>query len=229
METGQVYGPVFWVRHGQTDYTDVFPDLTDTGKKLLRMRAEEIRGDLSGRHAALITSPTVRTRGSASVIAQVLGYRGKIRIEPDIASAVVRDKIRGMELFNEYVKRGDHDGLAIAYSTDPRYEDPSIFEPRSEVKARFYRYLARVIRRLLRYRPDFCLVHISHYEFLYHFVERVFELDYTKDRPLSFAEMFSIVFCESEYENIVKVSARFRGQNMGGIFFDYKKVKWAYP
>lgn len=225
METMQVFGPVFFLRHGQTDYTNVFPDITAAGKKLLKTRAEEMKGIIDDRYAAVIASPTVRTIGSASVVAPILGYRGKVKVEPDITAAGVRNKVRGMEIFTEHVKRGDHHGLAIAYSTDPRYEDPNIFEPRSEVIARFYRYLARVVRRLLFCRAGFCLVHVSHYETLYHFVEKVFELDYRKDRPFSFAEMFHMVFRETEYDNVVEITATFRGQTAGGVFFDHEGAK----
>lgn len=227
METTQVFGPVFFLRHGQTNYTNIFPDVTEEGEHSLKTTAREIKNVINGRHAyaAVVASPATRALGSASIIAKGLQYRGRVRTEPDIKEAGVRDKVRGMALFNEYMKRGDSRGLAVAYSTEHYYEDPSIFEPRSEVNARFYHYLARVVRRMLFCRPGFCLVNVSHYETLYHFVENVFKLDYKKDRPLSFAEMFYMVFYETEYDNVVEIVTTFRGLTIGGVFFDHEGAK----
>jgi len=217
-------GQAIFLRHGQTDYTDVFPDLTEEGIKTIEKSAQAIMPFIEGhQNIVIIASPVARSLGSAAVVARTIGYQGKIKKEPNIQAAVVKDRMLAKAIFFEHVANGGMRGLSVAYGNDPRYEDAKIIEPRSEVKKRFLGYFAHLIRSLLintGLAP--CFIHVSHYETLYHFVENLFGLDYKKEDPLDNGEIIVVSIYDVSIECIVEMEVTFRGKTIREKFFDYK-------
>ena len=218
-------GLVIFLRHGQTNYTDVFPDLTEEGIKTITNSAELLRPFVENhQNVMIIASPMARAQGSAAVIARVLGHKGKTRIEPNIQAAIVKDRMRAKAIFYEHLKNGGMRALSVAYGTDPRYEDGEVIEPRSEVRKRFLGYLSKLVRRLF-VSPNLplCLIHVSHYETIYHVVESLFKLDYRKDEPLGHGEIIVVFIYDIGIECVVELDVTFRGKTLNRIFFDYKE------
>lgn len=219
-------GLVIFLRHGQTDYTDVFPDLTKEGIETIAKSAKLINPFVANyQNVVIIASPLARAQGSAAVIAKVLGYKDKIRLEPNIQAAIVKDKDRqkAKALFYEHVSNGGIRALSVAYGKDPRYEDGKVIEPRSEVRKRFLGYFSKLVRRLfISQQLPLCLIHVSHYETIYHLVETLFELDYEKDEPLGHGEIIVISIYDIGIENIVEIEVTFREKTVRKKFFDYK-------
>ena len=217
-------GLVIFLRHGQTNYTDVFPDLTDEGVKTIARSAELLRPFLDYyQNVIIIASPMARAHGSAAVIAKVLGYKDKIRLEPNIQGAVVKDRQEAKALFYEHVSNGGIRALSVAYGTDPRYEDGKVIEPRSEVRKRFLGYLSRLARRMfIAPSLPLCLIHVSHYETIYHIVESLFSLDYEKDEPLGHGEIIVILIYDIGISNVVELEVTFREKTIKKKFLDYK-------
>lgn len=217
-------GLVIFLRHGQTEYTDVFPDLTEEGIKTIAKSAELLKPFLEHyQNVVIIASPMARAHGSAAVIAKVLGYKDKIRLEPNIQGAVVKDRQKAKALFYEHVSNGGTRALSIAYGKDPRYEDGKVIEPRSEVRKRFLGYFSRLVRRMfISQNLPACLIHISHYETIYHLVESLFNLDYRKDEPLGHGEIIVISIYDISASNIVELEVTFREKTINKKFLDYR-------
>ena len=201
------------MRHGQTEYTDIYPDLTPEGIRTIKRAALIIQSIVNEHHKLTIaTSPMARAMGSTSIIAEALNCgKEKIRKEPDISAAVVRDEKEARAILDEYMLKVGVEGLCLAYGADPRFEDGKAIEPRSAVRERFLKYFASLIRQFLVNTGLLpCVIIISHYEFLYHFVESIFELNYKKDNPLGHGEVIEVSFFDIGIGNVVEMEVTFR-------------------
>ena len=214
-------GRAIFLRHGQTEYTDVFPDLTEQGMETIKRSARSIK-PIAEEHQriSIVASPLARAQGSAAIIANELEYKGEIREEPAITAAILKKILQAKALFNEYMSNGGMRALAIAYGIDPRYENGQVIEPRSRIRKRFFEYFTNMIRSLVTTAqlPP-CLIHVSHYEVLYHFVERLFELDYEKDEPLDYGEIIVISIFDIGIKNTVEIEVTFRKKTIKDISF----------
>ncbi len=217
MEKRCIGGAIF-LRHGQSEYTEVFPDLTEQGQQTIRDSSKRIKDVVDQYdYCEIVSSSSARALGSAVIIADALDCNGGITIEPAIAAAVIRDVERAKAFFDKYGQGGTEE-LSLAYNCQPCFEDGSIIEPRSKVRKRFYKYLAVLVRRLSNCLPNFCVVHTSHYEVLYHFAEVVFKLNYTADRPLAHGEPIMLSFYGSGSDEITEIEAIFRKKTARALF-----------
>ena len=220
----KLIGRVVFLRHGETDYTDVFPDLTEEGKRTIEESAKTIRA-IKNYHPwllSVVSSPAVRALGSASIITGILGFKEKIIKEPLIGPVVMRDTKRALAIYDEHISSKGMKGLCISYAQDERFDNPEVFEPRSQVRKRFYKYLAGLVHYMLScisMKPF--IICVSHYETLYHFVENPFQLDYTNDSPFGFGEIILASFYVTDFKNEVKICLRFR-ESENNIIFNYK-------
>jgi len=222
--TKTVIGRAVFIRHGETEYTDNFPDLTDAGRETIKRAAVKIRKIHSLRHEPLriMSSPSPRALGTAAIISQIMGCDQRVIKAPLLSPAGVRDRQRGAEIFNEHVGNGGFRQLSACYGSDQRYEDPAIFEPRTQVVSRFYEYLGQLVRNLLAGTRPLFVVCVSHYEVLYHLVETSLSLDYAKDNPLTFGETTLMSFYDIGPGSKVEVCLTFRDRSQNMVF-DYKK------
>ncbi len=208
----KMIGQVVFLRHGETNYTDVFPDLTIEGKRTIQRSAEKIKWIFENqkRKLLMVCSPAVRARGSASIIAQYLDFQNRIRQVDLLRSVGVRDIERGKAIMGEYLSNGGHFALSSAYSTDERYENPEIFEPRSQVIQRFYKYLKRLATDMQNGTIKHFVVAVSHYEVLHNLVEKFFRMNYEKVSPLTFGELIVIRFHGIPGGTVQRLSVEFR-------------------
>ena len=217
-------GRFSWTRHFETEYKGVFPDITPKGEQTGERLAREIEEQMDGELLMLIASPAARAQGSADLLKRKLRIPDKVIIEPRIREAVVYAVEGGAAIYRQLVAQGEairpgfgQDYLSICYATDIRYDDERIIEPRSKVRGRFYDYFAGAIDTLLRQlgTGEFIhFVHVSHYEVLYHFVERIFGLDYEKgDRPLLHGELIVTKVFATPKQHVVELEVKFRGMN----------------
>lgn len=218
-------GQIVFLRHGQTEYTEVYPDLTEQGKLTIRKSAERIQTLCrESQNIQIVSSPLPRGLGTASIVAKTIGFQGSIRRDVGLQAVVVRDKERGMKIFEEQIAANGIRGLCMSYGTDPRYEDPEIFEPRSEVKRRFFRYFARLLRMMMANTGfSMFVINASHYETLYHLVERLYNLDYEKDEPLSHGELILFSVFDIGIQNVVEFEVTFRNETLRRKHFNYSK------
>ncbi len=220
----RIIGRAVFIRHGETKYTNEFPDLTDAGKETIKRAAVEIRKihNLRPDPLRIMSSPAPRALGTAAIISQIMGYDQRVIRTSLLSPADVRDARRGAEIFNEHVGNGGFRQLSACYGSDQRYEDPAIFEPRTQVVSRFYDHLGQLVRNLMAGTRPLFVVCVSHYEVLYHLVETSLSLDYAKDHPLTFGEMALLSFYDIGPGSTVEVCLTFRDRSRNMVF-DYKK------
>ena len=166
MEESAAHRIVF-LRHAESTYSGVYPDITDAGIKRLQQVAREVHEHLSVPQS-IIASPAVRAQGSADDLARALEYQGDIITEPLLSDMTYSNWPAARGVFEQC--RQECGGVENVYDTDERFEDASIFEPRTSVRRRFYAYLKQLINHVqLAVEPQNILV-ISHFEVLNHFV-----------------------------------------------------------
>lgn len=217
---GELVGQAVFFRHGQTQYTDIYPDLTEEGRATIAKTAQEIRQLVNGSGMPeFVTSPLARARGSIAIVANTLGYEGIVKQEDQIRAADIKDKKASWRIFYEHIQKGGSDQLSRAYFEDLRYEDSSIIEPRSQIANRFYTYLSQLANRLLANpHPQRLVVHASHYEVISHVVEALFELIKKEERPLLHGEVVLIKFFRTPVSTSVFLEATLRGKTATAIF-----------
>ena len=220
----RIVGRVVFIRHGETEYTNQFPDLTCAGKETIMRAAAKLR-QLRNQYSEplrIMSSPATRALGSAAIVAKIMGHSQRVIKTQLLAPAGVMDADRGAEIFNEHIAAGGFRKLAAAYSSDKRYEDPEIFEPRTQVVARFYKYLGQLASNLLTCAKPMFVVCISHYEVLHHLVETSLCLDYANDAPLGFGEIVLMSLYDIGPGSKVEICLTFRHRTRN-MAFDYKK------
>ncbi len=228
MRPRTIIGRAVFLRHGESDYTDIFPDLTKAGKRTILNSAYGIKAIVNHRpcRVEITSSPAIRALGSADIISNVLRFAKEVRQTSLLAPARIKDAARGKALFDEHVSNGGIRRLCIAYGTDPRYEDGEVIEPRSQVQKRFYKYLGMLARNMLASdSKNHFVVHVSHYEVLYNLVETVFWLNYEDDSPLWYGEVILISFYDTGHDEVVEMDVVFRRKTAEGVIFCHKEGK----
>jgi broad specificity phosphatase PhoE len=218
-------GTAVFLRHGQTDYTGIFPDLTPEGIETMRASAVAIKQFCNGHPGLLniVSSPTVRAMGSSSILAKELDFKDAVREAPLLRAAQIFDKEKAAALFREHFSNGGMRSICIKYDTDPRFEDGKFIEPRSRVRKRFFKYLGMLSREFMALTSPMFVVHVSHHEVLYSLVQEVFQLDYQRDEPLGHGEVIMVSFHHILCSDVVELQISFRGKKIDGIIFDHKR------
>lgn len=215
-----------FVRHGHTNYTDEFPDLTKDGEVSAKQAGILIRQRIKGFPFMFVSSPAVRARGTMHLIMKELGHtEGHHIVDPMLREAVIFDEEVLKARLQRLLPLGQ-DHLCKTYETDPFCEDGIHIESRSSVIARFYGYLEYILKigvspqnGLARNK---CVVHTTHYEVLFHFVKNIFNLNYETDKPLQCGEVIVVGVFATDLPGIFGLRAEFRGkQNL--VYFDCQK------
>lgn len=221
-------GRISVLRHGQTQYTDIYPDLTDLGKATIEKTAEQIAAGLSPEEqAVLLTSPTVRAQGTTGIIKEKIGHEGEIKIQSSLSMNRIKDQAKAQLVWDELKLEGNKveqesgafHGIDYAYTHDPRFENAEIFEPRSQIEKRFFNNLEYAIRafEVVAKHPDIPkphLIAVSHFELLNHFVQKVFKLKHPQDPTVKNGELIEINLMEStedKQNKITNLEVSFRG------------------
>lgn len=227
----EVLGKITILRHGNTEYTEEYPDLTPEGIERVSMRGKELRGKIDTKREDMLflASPAVRAQGSLDNLKKTLGLsEEESRISRAIRSVDIRDRKKALEVVEEVMRGTKHVPLMDrAYATDTRFEDDGdVWQPRSEVEKRFFRSMEYVIRVFDKYQENGDngriphVVAVSHFEFLNHFVAKVFDIDLHEGELIGFAEAIEIVFLKPQNEDESKVSllVSFRGESKQVVF-----------
>ena len=234
-------GRITVLRHGQTRYTNQFPDLTELGTETIERSAEQIAFGLDPEEEiSMYSSDQARTQGTASIIKERIGYPGEVRIQRSIGMNRLKDPVAAQEIFDQIIaeegasefEKGAVPAVDYAYTHDPRFEDSEIFEPRSDIEKRFFRNLEYTIRgfeivadktdeekeSLHLKRPH--LIATTHFELLHSFVQRVFNLDYPKDSTLKHGELVEIYVYDhpASGDGLINLIVRFRGEERTVVF-----------
>ncbi len=224
-------GRITLLRHGQTEYTNIYPDLTKEGMETVRKSAEQIAANLKAdEEVVLMASDKARAQGTAGIIKEVLDHQKEIRTVPGITSMAMRDQGKGMEMIHELLKEGGVPAVDYAYTHDPRFDDAEVWEPRDEIQKRFFsnlEYAIRAFKVVAKHEdlPKPHLIAVTHFEVLSPFLQDVFDLKHPEDPTLKNAEAVEISVqdpsVDGENSDVVFLEISFRG-NTKTVGFDRK-------
>src|SRR5438552_1204464 len=113
----QRIGRITLLRHGQTKYTDQYPDLTELGQETIAKTAEQIAlGIKSKEGLRILSSPTVRAQGTAGIIKEKIGHMDEIKVQPSLGMNRIKDKEKAQAIFDEIEAEGnkaEHEAGAV--------------------------------------------------------------------------------------------------------------------
>ena len=166
MKTKHAKVKAFFLRHGKTNYTGVFPDLTGEGAHQISVAAEEIAANIgTATDIQIISSPLPRAIGSADIIAKKLGVPPQsIKQEPALRCMDFYDADKAGAIWKSFPSARHVD---LAYAGDDRFEMGDIVEKRSEIQYRFFEYLGNLIKRFNTGELPEVMIHTSHHEVLW--------------------------------------------------------------
>ncbi|MCH7883286.1 histidine phosphatase family protein [Patescibacteria group bacterium] len=227
-----ILGKVTIFRHGETKYTEQYPDLTEIGKQQLEEGGEELKEEIdrSKEEIWISSSPAARAQGSADILAKELGIKDK-RIAKALRGVEIRDREEALKMINDIIgPEQDIAKMDKAYADDPQFEERvDVWEPRSEVEKRTLKGIEIITRLFTRYGKQEKnkiphLVSVSHYEFFNHLIRKVFNVNPDEERGIQFGEKLELTLLKKNNEEDkerVPILVTFRGQTKE-IVFDRK-------
>ncbi|MCX6761388.1 MAG: phosphoglycerate mutase family protein [Candidatus Moranbacteria bacterium] len=207
---GNVLAYVTFSRHGETKYTDQYPDITKKAELNAREKGKIITAE-KGSPDIIIYSPAVRAKGTADAISagSVEGHTHpsvQMRESHQIRPSEFSNRQRAEELF---LSIGDQEEIARQHHIEGgAFTDPNILETPESKRARLYRGLEYLIRSLDRSKKAPHVVIVSHYELISILITDIFgDLDKSFGRyniP-SFGEHVDVELIRTDDPGIVTV------------------------
>lgn len=225
----EILGKVSIMRHGQTEYTEQYPDITEFGAQQIGEQGVKLKKkiDTKKEDVMIATSPSVRARGSGDVLKGKLGIE-ETRVMKALRGVQIRDHAEALKMINDIIGP-ERDILKMdqAYAHDDAFEQRvEVWEPRSKVEKRFFRGVEYITRAFSRYEAEEKdkiphLVGVSHFEFLNHIAARVFNINEKQQDQLKFGEMIEMTFLKKgndEDKKRVPILITFRGETKEIVF-----------
>jgi broad specificity phosphatase PhoE len=138
---------VISIRHGESKYTEQFPDLTDEGIRQIRQTARRLEQRIKSYDTVRwYSSPAVRARGSASVFAQELGL--------DLDGLQIVEDLRPFDIhrFKEYMAFNNTQSTNLygeMWITNPLLQRRNdLIEHRPSVEKRSHKALRRILAQV---------------------------------------------------------------------------------
>ncbi len=159
---------LIFLRHGQSFYKDVFPDLTDEGREGARQAAKRISAVVFGQRVKIISSPSPRALGTAAILGANI-YQDGVSINfYNHKDELIRpmDKYDPPTLdkyWNSFPTLAMTD---MDYMTNPMFETGEIAEKQSSIKIRLKAFLDKAIKFLMEDENIDVLIAVSHTEVL---------------------------------------------------------------
>jgi broad specificity phosphatase PhoE len=156
---------LLFLRHGKTNYSGQFPDLTEEGKQEIGKAAEYI-AEIVGQktYVEIVSSPLPRALGTADIIAKRLGQHHVVEEKLAIRCMDFYDSEKANALWKDFHSAR---GVDCAYANDPRFEEGTIIEKRSAIQHRFWVYLGTLFERFAADKLADVTVNVTHYEVLW--------------------------------------------------------------
>lgn len=204
---------ILLLRHGRTDYTEKGLDLTQEGEEHSRLVAKNHvlpwldTLQVSVENLSIITSGAARAKGTATVISKTINQDRGFVVYDMLRPMGWRDPSRALAILSEMKKRGGY----IDYETEPDFANPSIFETPTEVKARWYKFLAGYIASIVpEGKNRRATVLVAHYELLCNIVHDLFGIVSSEATALQHTEPVFIAIHRTKIKSTVLFEGRFR-------------------
>lgn len=225
---------VDFLRHGATKYTDIGRDLTAEGEKQIRESAKGIidKIDPNKETVVLWSSPAVRAQGSEDIIKEMLAERN---IEPykDLSIPAMRSfEQKDREFMENFWQEAERKGVSVEalYAKKSEFQTKNDkFETQVEVRKRtnlVFRNLERLAKLAETKGKVLHIIGVSHFEFLNPLAEDIFGTKTEEGEHFVHGEDFRFVFEYDPEKKDMGISAEFRGQKRGGIYFNGDQNKF---
>lgn len=211
-------------RHGETGYTDIYPDITEDAIKRAENKGAAITGD-KGAPDIIIHSPMVRAKGTADAIATGVqnteGATVVMRESRHIRMSDIPDRQKAREAFEalgsqEEVARHHHIEGGV-------FTQKEMIETPESKRTRLYRsleYLVRSIEKGEKKNPH--IVVVSHYELVSLLLTDIFgdlQTTFGQYNTPSFGEHVDVTLLETDRPDTVTIKVEYDGK-MGQRDFD---------
>ncbi len=216
------------IRHGESPYKNIPPDLTETGIKQVTATANELaRNFKPGERVIFWTSPAARAKGSGQIIREVLERNGANIIRQKEVGSVQPIKIRDLdfvlELYKEAAAAGNPDTV---FMTHPEFAKPEHekMETRPQVQTRIDRlldYLTRIVDHVDFQDQPLRMVVVSHFELAEPIAKEVFAFD----QAFQPGEDIRINMRKDRTTGLVEIYFDFRGEQKGPFGWDKDQRK----
>lgn len=233
-ETKEVLGLVgklTILRHGETTYTDKFPDLTDIGVRQAKDAGKVVKIEENS-ETVIISSPKARARGTMYYLMNELGNKigdEDIRKNNRLRSVDIKDWSKAMDFFAGLQESKDPADWKIKIA-DKAFADrqfpPDIFESQENINVRIATAFGVLVRFFEKYKPvqEGKIPHIyavSHFELLQTFASLLFS-DLLSQDTYNLTEKMDIEFENLENKK-VRLICNFRGVKRSVVFDRQKR------
>ena len=198
------------VRHGETHYTDTYPDLTNNGEYQAQLAGRAIQGMINGYTAPVIfhTSPAARARGTMNLLQAEIGSTEPVSILQDLRPLDALDTNTAHQYW--------YDNPKINYFGDPIFSASTPFEPRHQVGKRWVEYWNTQCCRASCTENPLIVVAVTHYEIMAPIV-RAFFADEEDREELNYAEIVRAQIAPIN-QNQLHVKILFREKTAEGYY-----------
>lgn len=222
---------VDFLRHGETNYTDVGRDLTEKGESQITEAARQIVETIDPEKDIVVlwSSPAPRAQGSEEILKELLTEKGiEIHKESEIPSLRnfdQKDKEFVSKMWPELRAQGK--SPEEAFARDPIFQEESDkFESQPEVRER-----ANRVFNWIRYMTEHAdlqgkrlrIIGVSHSEILNPVMEDIFGYKIEEGKGVKNGEDLRVSFDYDRASHATDISAQFRGEQRSGIEFDKEK------
>jgi hypothetical protein len=199
---------VVFVRHGKTNNTNVFPDITPEGNsEVLDLAQSELlqwrnTKNIHNDNIILLSSPADCALGTIDSIRCELGYTARITSTMDLRPMDHRSPTRSKPAFMALPSG------YIAYEDEPIFRDMTLFETVDECAIRARLFLKWMPGLIAREQKSAAII-VSHYEILSAYLRDFFYYNPSSEGALKNAEPIYASF--SYMKDDVRVRFTFRG------------------
>lgn len=239
----ELVGRITVFRHGDTEYTNQYPDLTDEGKWKLEAAGKSLkdRVDEDNEDVIFLHSPSIRAKASMAHLLH--GMEKTHGVEESDVEEIARSyaPLRSVKRYDleETQKMIDQHTSDIAPDADPYvefdrayvlhedFENSPHWEARSKVEHRANRLLRQTVAMLIKNHSEDVqktphIVAVSHFETLNNLAVKIFNLDVQSDPLYARGEQMTFeVRGSSKAKDKVLVNCGFRGEERT-VWFDVR-------
>lgn len=169
--------PAFvFIRHGESRYTNEFPDITETGVQQLQQTAFNLENIVSSyRRLLVFSSPAIRAQGSANVFLESLRLKNQeIKIQEELSPFAIYD----LKRFLDYSREHETTRYGQMWERDPFFDSPdnSLTEKRNSVDGRAFRFFDRLSAPASDVTgPEIaCSIFFTHFEIMINYLNAVY-------------------------------------------------------
>lgn len=225
----KVLAHITFSRHGETKYTDQYPDITEGAI----ISAQEKGGAITAEKGVpdlIIHSPAVRAKGTADAIhsgsvAEHVHEPVQMHESQQIRPSEFPDRERAQELFASI---GDSEEIARQHHVEGgAFTDPDIIETPENKRTRLYRALEYLIRSLDQEKEAPHIVVVSHYELVSILLSDVFgdlEKSFGRYNVPSFGEHVDVELIRTSNPDVVTVKVNCDGKSASRDFNRKERV-----